>query len=75
MPAGILPGQPSFHSTSPSTVLTTMLPASLPLPCPTIVLYHNTSDNFNSQVAARVIRFYSCVSQRNRRMEVSRATA
>ena len=37
--------------------------------------YNNTSDSFNGQVAARVLQFYSCVNQRNQKMEVPRATA
>ena len=36
---------------------------------------NNTSDSFNGQVAARVLQFYSCVNQRNQKMEVPRATA
>ena len=35
---------------------------------------NNTSDSFNGQVAARVLQFYSCVNQRNQKMEVPRAT-
>ena len=40
-----------------------------------IHLYINTSDSFDSKVAARVLQFYSCVNQRNQKMEVPRATA